>query len=139
MNALREGKTAVREWGHTLLIGWTDRSIAFLAEIANANASEGGGVIVVLSDTTTETMNIQFRASLTEADMQGTAVVFRQGSPLNPYDLKRAGSFSLNSHGCRLICGDVTITPTQLLFIATLRVRSGGVGAVYCHHVEWRR
>ena len=50
MSDLRKGKSAVKEWNHTLLIGWTDRSIAFIQQICLANESEGGGVIVVLSE-----------------------------------------------------------------------------------------
>ena len=33
MNDLRKGKSAVKEWNHTLLIGWTDRSIAFISQV----------------------------------------------------------------------------------------------------------
>lgn len=47
MNDLRKGKSAVMEWDHTVLIGWTDRSIAFIAQICLANESGGGGCIVV--------------------------------------------------------------------------------------------
>ena len=42
MNDLRKGKSAVKEWDHTLLIGWTDRSIAFIQQICLANESSGG-------------------------------------------------------------------------------------------------
>ena len=42
MNDLRKGKSAVKEWDHTLLIGWTDRSIAFISQICLANESSGG-------------------------------------------------------------------------------------------------
>ena len=33
LNGVREGRQAVQEWGHTLLIGWTDRSVAFIKQV----------------------------------------------------------------------------------------------------------
>ena len=48
MQALREGKSVVVERGHTVMLGWTEKSLLFVKEIINANESEGGGVIVVL-------------------------------------------------------------------------------------------
>ena len=33
MNDLRKGKSAVKEWEHSLLIGWTDRSLAFITQV----------------------------------------------------------------------------------------------------------
>lgn len=50
MEMLRKGKTAVVEINHTIMLGWTDKSLHFIKELILANASEGGGVIAVLSE-----------------------------------------------------------------------------------------
>jgi hypothetical protein len=42
MNDLRKGKSAVKEWDHTLLIGWTDRSMAFIAPALSVGGSALG-------------------------------------------------------------------------------------------------
>ena len=44
MQALREGKSVVVERGHSVMLGWTEKSLLFVKEIINANESEGGGV-----------------------------------------------------------------------------------------------
>jgi hypothetical protein len=90
MNDLRKGKSAVKEWDHTLLIGWTDRSIAFIQQIFLANESSGGGIIVVLSERGKEEMEAELHSTVTEEDLMGTTVVFRSVSPLNAFDLRRA-------------------------------------------------
>mmetsp|Transcript_4221 Transcript_4221/g.5566 ORF Transcript_4221/g.5566 Transcript_4221/m.5566 type:complete len:1055 (-) Transcript_4221:132-3296(-) len=90
MNDLRKGKSAVMEWNHTLLIGWTDRSIAFIAQICLANESDGGGCIVVLSEFPKEDMEAELASTMNERDLRGTRVVFRTGSPLSAMDLRRA-------------------------------------------------
>jgi hypothetical protein len=64
MAELREGKSSVKEWNHTLLIGWTDRSIAFIEQICIANESSGGGVIVVLAEPSKEAMEAELRSSV---------------------------------------------------------------------------
>jgi hypothetical protein len=90
MNDLRKGKSAVKEWNHTLLIGWTDRSMAFIAQICIANESGGGGIIVVLAEQDKEAMEAELASTLSERDLMGTKVVFRNGSPLSAFDLRRA-------------------------------------------------
>lgn len=47
MNALREGRSLVVEKEHTVMLGWTEKSLLFIKEIINANESEGGGVVAV--------------------------------------------------------------------------------------------
>ncbi len=91
MNDLRKGKSDVKEWGHTVLIGWTDRSIDFIAEICLANKSEGGGVIVILGEIPKSEMESEFRSNVSTESLFGTKVIFRTGNPLNSFDLRRAG------------------------------------------------
>jgi len=117
MNDLRKGKAAVKEWGHTLLIGWTDRSIAFIAQICLANESGGGGTIVVLAEKDKEGMEKELMSSLSEKDLMGTNVVFRSGSPLNALDLRRAACETARS-----IVIMATGTTPSAADAATLRV-----------------
>jgi hypothetical protein len=46
MEDLKKGRSTVIESEHTLILGWTDKAAGLCREIANANESEGGGVIV---------------------------------------------------------------------------------------------
>lgn len=46
---LKKGKSSVVETGHTLIIGHGDKLIPTIVQICKANASEGGGLIVVLA------------------------------------------------------------------------------------------
>jgi len=50
MEGLREGKSRVVEKNHTLILGWADKAIPIIVEVALANESEGGGTVVVLSE-----------------------------------------------------------------------------------------
>jgi hypothetical protein len=47
---LKKGKSEVLESGHTLIIGWSEKLLDIIREISLANESEGGGVIVLLSE-----------------------------------------------------------------------------------------
>lgn len=50
MEGLRKGKADVLEADHTLLLGWSDKLLAIVDQICNANASEGGRPIVILAE-----------------------------------------------------------------------------------------
>ena len=50
MEGLRKGKAEVLEAEHTLLLGWSDKLLAIVDQICNANASEGGRPIVILAE-----------------------------------------------------------------------------------------
>merc|ERR1719478_941798 len=89
MKALREGKSTVIECEHTVMLGWTEKSLLFIREIINANESEGGGVIVVLCHEGKEAMERELGLFLKKRDMKGTTVVFRQGSRLMIGDLDK--------------------------------------------------
>lgn len=81
----------MKEWGHTLLLGWSASSISFIEEICLANKSAGGKVIVVMSERDKEEMETELLHALSIEGMWGTRVVFRSGSPVSLRDLKRAG------------------------------------------------
>ena len=140
LNGVREGRQAVQEWGHTLLIGWTDRSVAFIKQVGGlggrflpsfihsfihsfylsifliragrfffiihypnhndqvclANASGGGGVIVVMlteKGTSKAEIEKQFYINLSSTkELLGTSIVFRRGSPMNVADLRNCAA-----------------------------------------------
>lgn len=78
--SLRKGLTPVVESGHTVVLGWTERTAAIVLEICEANRSEGGGVVAVLADLDKEQLEAEFAASIQNSSLQGTQVVFRNGS-----------------------------------------------------------
>lgn len=92
MNELqRGGTTDIREGGHVLLVGWNDRSVAFIEQICMAHSFEGGVTIVVLGKQDKFIMEAELTSALSAENMHGTQVVFRSGSPLNISDLKSSG------------------------------------------------
>ena len=49
LDSLREGRSAVLESGHTLILGWSDKIFTILSELAIANANQPKTRIVVLA------------------------------------------------------------------------------------------
>ncbi|OQR88022.1 ion channel [Achlya hypogyna] len=90
MEELKEGRSQVVEVGHTLMLGWSDKSVTFLEEICLANESEHGGTVVVLADNSKEEMEAILHASLHKR--LGTNIIIRHGSPLITADLNRVGA-----------------------------------------------
>ncbi|KAI5066987.1 hypothetical protein GOP47_0017515 [Adiantum capillus-veneris] len=87
VDSLRKGKSEVIESGHTLILGWSDKLGSLLKQLAIANQSLGGGIVVVLAERDKEEMEIDI-AKL-EFDFMGTSVICRSGSPLIMADLKK--------------------------------------------------
>ncbi|XP_052205078.1 probable ion channel SYM8 isoform X2 [Diospyros lotus] len=87
VDSLRKGKSEVIESNHVLILGWSDKLGSLLKQLAIANKSLGGGVIVVLAERDKEEMEIDI-AKL-EFDFMGTSVICRSGSPLILADLKK--------------------------------------------------
>jgi len=98
MESLRQGRSKVIERGHTLILGWTDKTILLIEELCLANESEGGGVVVVLSGEKKEQMEIELSVQLPQKNRLGTKVVFRSGSPLLMGDLGK-----VSAHNARAI------------------------------------
>jgi hypothetical protein len=119
MLEIQRGKSAVKEWGHTALIGWNDRSMEFVSQICIANRSMGGGVILVVADVDNEKMQAELEDALTEDDLMGTEVIFRQGNTMSALDLKRtschtARSIVIMSQGGIAAQGDVLALRTVI-------------------------
>ncbi|XP_052734668.1 probable ion channel SYM8 isoform X2 [Vigna angularis] len=87
VDSLRKGKSEVIEKNHILILGWSDKLGSLLKQLAIANKSVGGGVIVVLAEKEKEEMEMDI-AKL-EFDFMGTSVICRSGSPLILADLKK--------------------------------------------------
>ena len=81
------------ESGHTLILGWSEKGIALLQQIALANKSAGGLPIVVLCAEGKERMEGLVRAASARAEdrleLHGSRVVFRSGNPMNEHHLVR--------------------------------------------------
>lgn len=67
-----------------------------MKQLAIANKSIGGGVVVVLAENDKEEMEMDI-AKL-EFDLMGTSVICRSGSPLILADLKKVAYSSHNFH-----------------------------------------
>eukprot|EP00937_MAST-01D_sp_MAST-1D-sp2_P003885 g3885.t1 len=87
MDNLKKGKSDVVEHDHTVMLGWTSFSVAFILEIAEANSSEGGGVVVVLAEREKQELEAEFQQQVKKKQLMGTKVVFRMGSPMHTTDL----------------------------------------------------
>ncbi|KAF0692098.1 Aste57867_16766 [Aphanomyces stellatus] len=85
MDQLKHGRTQVVEFNHSLILGWSDKSVPYIQEICNANESEGGGVVVVLAELDSELMALDIESN--NLSLQGTRIVFRTGNPLLSADL----------------------------------------------------
>ncbi|XP_034219770.1 ion channel DMI1 isoform X3 [Prunus dulcis] len=87
VDSLRKGKSEVIEMNHILILGWSDKLGSLLKQLAIANKSVGGGVVVILAERDKEEMELDI-AKL-EFDFMGTSVICRSGSPLILADLKK--------------------------------------------------
>ncbi|KAA8536575.1 hypothetical protein F0562_029053 [Nyssa sinensis] len=87
VDSLRKGKSEVIESNHILILGWSDKLGSLLKQLAIANKSLGGGVVVVLAERDKEEMEMDI-AKL-EFDFMGTSFICRSGSPLILADLKK--------------------------------------------------
>ncbi|XP_020689156.1 ion channel DMI1 isoform X2 [Dendrobium catenatum] len=87
VDSWRKGKSEVIEKNHILILGWSDKLGSLLKQLAIANMSIGGGIIVVLAERDKEEMEMDI-AKL-EFDFMGTSVICRSGSPLILADLKK--------------------------------------------------
>ena len=101
MEDLKAGRSTVIESEHTLILGWTDKAAGLCREIANANESEGGGVIVVLDPLGKEELETIFENQVNPdwmaPDGNQTKVVFRSGTPLRATDLNRVSATEARS------------------------------------------
>lgn len=94
MDGLRQGKSRIIESNHTLILGWTEKTVHIIEELCKANESEGGGVVAVLAQASKSQMELEFDIQLPVIYRRGTRVIFRSGSPLVMGDLLRVSVHS---------------------------------------------
>lgn len=96
MARLKLGRNRVVEEDHIVVLGFTDKALALICELALALESDGGGCIVLLVEADAPTPFAEVEQllceSLTHADLRGTRVVLRQGSPMFVTDLMRVAT-----------------------------------------------
>lgn len=88
----------MQETGHTLIIGWSVKSLSVMIQLAKAGESAGNNVVVCLSD---QREKEDMENDIAQCDFNfanvGTRVVCRSGSPLSHHDLKRVSFFRARS------------------------------------------
>ena len=111
---LQEGKSAVIESGHTLILGWSNRVFPILSELAIANENVRKPRVVIFASATRALMEAEIRSRV--PNLGKLRVITRTGDSTNPEDLKRANVSSAKS----IIIldadetGDATIVSTVL-------------------------
>ena len=95
VQTLRRGRSLVVETGHTLIIGLSDKLIPIVSELVEANASERGRAIVVLTTEDTVEVNEDIRASV--RDLKTSKLVVRSGSTTRISDLMQGNPASAKS------------------------------------------
>lgn len=92
---LKEGKSAIIESGHTLILGWSNRVFPILAELAIANENIRKPRVVIFADTTRAIMDAEIISRVPK--LGKLKVITRTGDITNPEDLKRANVSSAKS------------------------------------------
>lgn len=87
LETLRRGRSAVVEVGHTLIIGRSDKLSVVIAELVEANRSERGRAIVVLTEDDPVEVTDEIRRDV--KDFGTSRLVVRSGSPTRVNDLAR--------------------------------------------------
>lgn len=85
VDSLRRGKSLVIESGHTLIVGWSDKLPTIVAELVEANVSERGRAIVVLTGEDTVEVTEDIRSVVT--DLKTSRLVVRSGMTTRVHDL----------------------------------------------------
>ncbi len=85
LDKLRKGRSRVIERRHTVILGYSSRIHALLAELAEANANVRNACVVVLAPTDKVTMDDEIREHLGKRRLR---IVTRSGSPLIADDLE---------------------------------------------------
>ena len=73
VDSLPKGKSEVIEKNHILILGWIDKLGSLLKQLAIANKSVGGGVVVVLAERDKEEMEMEIKNL--EFDFKGKYVI----------------------------------------------------------------
>ena len=91
VDGMKKGRSAVFESSHTLILGWGDKLLPVINQIALANESEGGDVIVILAEQDKEEMEQEILNSKV-LQLRGSTLIFRSGSPCILDDLRKVAA-----------------------------------------------
>ena len=138
LDDMKQGKNRVIEQGHTLVLGYSDKFMPLAAEIAKANESEGGGVVVVLSDAHEKTwMDDTVAEELPEEERYGTQIVCRSGDPVSVADLRKVAAADAKAI---IVLADYTVDAdvSDARAVRCMLALRAGVGATRNTVVELR-
>ena len=98
MDELRQGKSHVLESGHVLILGWSDKLLPIVKQLAIAFKGDvGSGCVVILAERPKDEMDSDVSYYLEHmegelADAAGAAhIICRQGNPVFSKDLVKVG------------------------------------------------
>ena len=112
--ALRKGRSAVVENGHTVILGWNSKVFTIISELVIANESESKPVVVVLADR--DRVDMEEAIAEKVPQLKNTKVVCRSGNPLDQDELLRANPFEAKS---LIVLGDEDAPDTDATTIKT--------------------
>jgi ion channel POLLUX/CASTOR len=95
IDELRKGRSAVIEYDHTLVLGWSETVFTVLSELAISNENEPDPSVVVLADRDRVEMEDGIRTRV--RDLRNTRVVCRTGNPTDLTDLRVASPHTARS------------------------------------------
>lgn len=72
---LKKGKSDVLEANHTLILGWSDKSLNMIDQLCLANESAGGKAIVILAERDKQDMEHEIHRHV--RDLRGSRVLCR--------------------------------------------------------------
>ena len=93
VDSFKRGLSRVLDSGHIVMVGWTDKSISIISQLAFANDSIGGTTIAVLADLQKEAMELELRKAVDsgELNLYNSQVVFRSGDTMLETSLQQVG------------------------------------------------
>eukprot|EP01041_Mallomonas_annulata_P008177 gene8177-16802_t len=129
---LRKGKSRVIESNHTLILGQGDKLIPTVQQIALANASCGGGLVVIL--TTLPKEELEYILQEADLDLRGTEVIVRKGIAHMQSDLRKVSAAGARSV---IVLADRAVTNPDMTDVNTVRtvLSLRGIGAPSNGHI----
>ena len=93
LDSFKKGLSKVLERDHILMIGWTDKSLSIISQLAFANDSMGGTTIVVLAGEEKEDMENELQNAVQndELNLYNSKVIFRSGDSMLQSELFKVG------------------------------------------------
>lgn len=93
VDSFKKGRSKVLDQDHIIMVGWTDKSLSIIEQLAYANDSIGGTNIVVLADLDKEDMENELRSAVAggAVELYNSKVIFRSGDSLMESELLKMG------------------------------------------------